>query len=112
MKLRVGAKGLISNADGKVLVVQEAADAYHEGTNPGKWDVVGGRIDEGEKLLDGLRREIKEESGLDVAIGSIIGATETFPTINGVAHHIIRVYYACSTDKTEVVLSEDHDQYQ
>ena len=32
----------------------------------GKWDCVGGFLDEGEHPLDGLRRELREETGLDV----------------------------------------------
>ncbi len=112
MRLRVGAKGLIARGDGKVLIVREAGDTYAEGTEEGKWDVVGGRIEDGEKLVDGLLREIKEESGLDVSDGLVIGATETFPIIKNEQHHIIRVYYACTTNQSEVILSQDHDKYE
>ena len=112
MKLRVAAKGIIARSDGQVLLVREAGTIYYEGTEEGKWDVVGGRIEDEEELLVGLQREIKEESGLSVSVGQLLGVTETFPVINDVPHHIIRIYYACSTDSNQVELSQDHDKYE
>ena len=32
----------------------------------GKWDVIGGFLEEGEAPLDGLRREVREETGLEL----------------------------------------------
>lgn len=34
--------------------------------NPGKWSVTGGAVDLGEKSIDGLYRECKEEIGVDL----------------------------------------------
>ena len=50
MQLFVGAKGLVSRLDGKVLIVREST-SYKEGTETGKWDVVGGRIEPEENCL-------------------------------------------------------------
>lgn len=111
MKLFVGAKGFISRPDGKVLIVREGR-GYQEGTELGNWDVVGGRINNEELLLDGLHREIEEESGLQVSVNELIGITENFPVINGEAVHIIRVYYSCVTLNDTVVLSGDHDAFE
>ncbi|HUB93989.1 MAG TPA: NUDIX domain-containing protein [Verrucomicrobiae bacterium] len=36
---------------------------------PGAYELPGGHIDLGENILTGLRREIKEELGVDVHIG-------------------------------------------
>jgi mutator protein MutT len=33
---------------------------------PGKWSFPGGKAERGESVLDTLRREVKEESGLDI----------------------------------------------
>ena len=49
--------------EGKVLILQEA-DKYKDGTNSGKYDVVGGRVEPGQKFDKSLLREIKEETGL------------------------------------------------
>lgn len=111
MQLFVGAKGFIQRPDGKVLIVREGA-SYIEGTELGKWDVVGGRINSDEPIIKGLKREIYEESGLEVTVGEVLGVHENFPTINGEQVHIIRIYYACTTDVDVVTLSDDHDAYE
>jgi 8-oxo-dGTP diphosphatase len=55
--------------DKKILILRESAE-YKEGTNIGRFDVPGGRISPGERFDNCLRREIKEETGLDVEIGA------------------------------------------
>lgn len=111
MKLFVGAKGLISRPDGKVLIVREGS-LYDEGTELGNFDVVGGRIEPEEQILEGLKREIAEESGLMVQVGQLLGVTENFPVIKGEKVHIIRVYYVCTTEDATVTLSQDHDSFE
>ncbi len=109
MKLFIGAKALIER-DGKILLIREAA--YDEGTNLGKWDVPGGRIEPHEPILVGLAREVMEESGLNIVPQHVLTVEETFPIIKGEACHIIRVYYLATTNSSEVVLSPDHNEYQ
>lgn len=111
MKLSVAAKALITRKDGKVLIVREAS-TYKEGTEEGKWDVVGGRIRDDEHILSGLQREIKEESGLVVETGEVLGVAETFPVILDTPMHIIRVYYLCNAIQDTVQLSTDHDRFE
>jgi 8-oxo-dGTP diphosphatase len=113
MKLFVGAKGLILNKEGKILIVKEA-DQYidGEGCCPGQWDLVGGRIESEESLFEGLEREIMEESGLQVTVGELLGVAENFPVMKGEKVHIVRVYYVCTTEDDEVKLSSDHDEYR
>jgi 8-oxo-dGTP pyrophosphatase MutT (NUDIX family) len=55
---RVGVIGLLER-DGAVLVQRRADD--------GAWDFVGGALDEDETVLDALRREVREETGLRIA---------------------------------------------
>jgi 8-oxo-dGTP pyrophosphatase MutT (NUDIX family) len=51
---------LIESADGLLLVRNRRRDGSHD------WSTPGGVIEEGEKLLDGLAREVEEETGLVV----------------------------------------------
>ena len=109
MQLFVGAKGVV-HYKGKVLLVRESS-GYTDGTKAGKWDFVGGRIEPEEKIRAGLVREVKEESGLDVEPGEVLGVFDGFPEIRGEKCHVVRIYFLCEATSDAVVLSEDHDLY-
>ena len=55
------AGGLLRGADGVLLVQNERRNGSLD------WSTPGGVIDEGETLLEGLTREVHEETGLTVA---------------------------------------------
>lgn len=111
MKFFFGIKGVIARSDGKVLIVRESSK-YEDGTELGKWDVVGGRIEPEESIYDGLRREVREESGLEIEIGKSLGVTENFIKIKDESCHIVRAYFACTVVGDEdVTLCDDHDAF-
>jgi 8-oxo-dGTP diphosphatase len=107
----VATKALIER-DGKILVVRESS-AYQDGVNAGKYDVVGGRITPGEKLEDALRREVKEETELDIEIGSPFFADESLPhpVVRGEEWQVVKIYFPCKAASGEVALSEDHSEF-
>jgi ADP-ribose pyrophosphatase YjhB (NUDIX family) len=55
---RVSVKALIKDEKGRVLVIKEDQDT---------WSLPGGGLDFGEEAVDGLKRELKEELGVDDA---------------------------------------------
>ncbi|MBX4196307.1 NUDIX domain-containing protein [Candidatus Pacearchaeota archaeon] len=109
-KLFVAVKALITH-QGKILLIRES-QKYKEGTQLGKFDVVGGRIEPGHAFDESLLREIKEETGLDVKIGKPFFINEVRPLVKGEQWQIIRIFFNCQTDSSEVTLSEDHDAYK
>lgn len=56
---------------GKVLLVQRAL-------NPGKgmWTIPGGYVEQGEKIEEGIKREIREETGLETEPVSLIAVRD------------------------------------
>lgn len=108
--LRVAMKAVIFNDDGKVLIVKESV-AYSEGTQINKYGLPGGRIEIGENHLDGLKREVREEVGLNVEPVFPVMTGEWHPDIKGVKHQIIAFFIACKiVGDQKVTLSQEHDK--
>ena len=59
---------LVSDGASRVLLARRAHDP-----DAGLWDLLGGFLEEGEHPLDGLRRELLEETGLEVEPGEFLG---------------------------------------
>jgi ADP-ribose pyrophosphatase YjhB (NUDIX family) len=59
---------LIADERGRLLLARRAGEPERA-----KWDLPGGFLDEGEHPLDGLRRELHEETGLDVEPDEFVG---------------------------------------
>ena len=95
--------------DDKILLLREA-DTYEEGTNTGKYHLPGGRVNPGEHFLDGLKREVKEETGLDVEVVRPVHVDEWRPVIKGTPHQIVGTFFHVRATSNEVTLSEEHDK--
>ena len=57
--------------DGKIFMARRAATKF---AFPDEFEIVGGHLDPGETLQDGLKREIKEEIGVDIEVGELVDA--------------------------------------
>jgi 8-oxo-dGTP diphosphatase len=108
-RLFVAAKAFIVR-NGQLLLLREAS-AYQDGTNAGRYDVAGGRIEADEPVLDALKREVAEETGLVMTDAQIFHTSEWWPEKNNERWHIVGLFYAVSFEEGDIVLSGDHDQY-
>ena len=108
-KIFVATKAFIVH-EGKILIVKESSK-YKDGSNVGKFDIVGGRVEPGQRFDESLIREIKEETGLDVKIGRPFYVGEWRPEVRGEKWQIVATFFECFAENNEVCLSEDHEEY-
>ena len=110
LMLHVAAKGVIVDDGGHILIVREAS-TYDEGTGEGRYHLPGGRLNLGESYIDGLRREIKEETNLDIVPGRPIYVGEWRPIIKDIPRQIIAIFTVCKPKSLDVRLSDEHDKF-
>lgn len=109
-KIFVAAKAFIVY-QGKVLLIRES-NKYAEATQLGKYGVPGGRLEPGESWEECLRREVKEETGLEIKIGKPFYVNEWRPTVNDELWQVIGIFFECHTTTDQVELGEDHNDFQ
>lgn len=102
--MRLSLKVLVTDDQGRCLVLRRSMASKG---NPGKWDVPGGKADPGEALDEAARREVLEETGLEVAIGRVLGAAESESPVSRVAYLILEGI----ASPGEVRLSEEHEEF-
>ena len=106
-ELQVGVKVLLKNQEGKFLLLRRNPKKYPE--VGAKWDIVGGRIEPGSALLDNLKREIKEETGLELTQEPELIAAQDILRVPG--RHVVRLTYTANI-YCEPKLDGDHTEFQ
>jgi len=109
-KLFVAAKAFILNR-GKVLIVRESKK-HSTNTQAGHYGLPGGRLNPGEHFTQGLKREVKEETGLDITMDKPLLIGEWRPRVKKEQWQIIGIFFLCSAHSNQVQLSEEHDEYK
>jgi 8-oxo-dGTP diphosphatase len=99
----VGVGGVVTR-DGRALIIRRG----HE-PRKGEWSLPGGLVELGERLTDAVRREIAEETGLQVEVGPMV---ETFDRVHHdtegrVRFHFVIVDYLCLASSGEAVAGSD-----
>jgi ADP-ribose pyrophosphatase YjhB (NUDIX family) len=78
---------------GRVLLVKRA----HEPLK-GEWSVPGGAVEIGETLTAAIRREVREETGLDVEVGPIVEVIDRirYDADGRVEFHYVLIDFVCA----------------
>ena len=115
----LGAAAVAFDAGGRVLLVRrgQAPDA-------GEWSIPGGAVELGESIAAALRREVREETGLDLDVGDFLEVYERIErdAAGAVRFHFVVLDHRCTViggelragdDAAEVALVEpaDLDRY-
>lgn len=102
----VAVGGVVKNEKNEILLVKHHRDG---------WVYPGGIVEVGENLIDGLKREILEETGITVDVGELFGIssnTGTAPGYNGVKVIPTKVMmdFRCTATGGELRGSDENDE--
>ena len=92
---------------GRLLVLYKTVAEGGSGPDPGvRIDLPGGRIEFGESPVEALRREVAEETGLQI---EPIAPLQVWHYVKQ-GFQLVGIDYLCTCDAGEVVLSDEHDR--
>jgi len=94
----------LTNDEGKILILKRSTDSK---TNPGKWELPGGKVDQGESFDQALIREVFEETQLKISLDHVVGVSEQ-------NLHLFRAVHIIMSGKIvegELNLSSEHEGY-
>jgi mutator protein MutT len=95
--------GAVVVRDGKALIVRRG----HE-PRKGEWSLPGGRVELGESLEEATRREIREETGLEVDVGPLVEAFDRVHRLDGrIRYHFVILDYLCVPRAGEARAGDD-----
>lgn len=94
----VSVAGVVIDDHGRALLIQRR-DNHH-------WEPPGGVLELGESIDDGLRREVREETGLDVEPETLTGVYKNM------ARGIIALVFRCKVAGGELSLSDEAEAFR
>ncbi len=87
----VGAGAIIVNEQGELFLARRGPEAKNE---CGLWEFPGGAVELGERLAQALRREIREEYGIEIAVGELLDVVDHILPAEG--QHWVSPTFICT----------------
>lgn len=105
---RIAIYGCIINKDNHILIIKRAPFD----SSPNIWEMPGGSLELGEDLRDGVKREVTEETNLNISPRYLMAGLTTV-SHRDPTKQIIRLVYLATMDDSdqEVKLSPEHTKY-
>ena len=95
--------------NGRALLIRRGKEPLK-----GEWSVPGGAVEIGETLAAAVKRELREETGLEAEVGEVVGVFDRiYPDANGrTEYHYILVDFLCRRTCGEARPAGDVDAAQ
>jgi 8-oxo-dGTP diphosphatase len=95
---------ILRNEKGEFLLLRRSENSH---SNPGKWDLPGGKLGQEETLGEAVAREVWEETGISIVPGEIAG----YVTFELPEKKVIAIVYNEGYVIADVKLSYEHTEY-
>ncbi len=105
-KIGVSQKAILFNENEKLLTIRRTETAP---TRPLHWDLPGGELNFGEDAQEGILREIREETGLEVQDLKVM---DIISRLNDKGEFWVTICYTARPTTADVVLSHEHDDFK
>jgi 8-oxo-dGTP diphosphatase len=97
----VGVGALIVDDQGRLFLARRGPAAKNE---RGLWEFPGGSVEFGERLAEALQREMREEYGIQIAVGELLDVVDHILPEEG--QHWVSPSYVCRIVSGEPVIRE------
>jgi 8-oxo-dGTP diphosphatase len=94
----VGVGAIVFDAEGRVLLVERGRPP-----SQGLWSIPGGKLEPRETLAQAVAREVREETGLIVEVGTLACVVERF----GDDHHFVLLDYFARATAGQLAAASD-----
>lgn len=91
------------------LIVQQDQVLLLRMKHSGKYHLPGGGIHVGERIIETLKRETREETGVEIEVGKLVHFAELFFYYDpsGQAYHGLHFYYSCRAQTMELLADSE-----
>jgi 8-oxo-dGTP diphosphatase len=97
----VGVGAIIVANDGRLFLARRGPKAKNE---RGLWEFPGGSVEFGETLAEALKREMREEFGIEISVGELLDVVDHILPEEG--QHWVSPAFICSIASGEPLIQE------
>ncbi len=97
----VGVGAVIVDPEGRLFLARRGPGAKNE---RGLWEFPGGSVEFGERLADALQREMREEYGIQIAVGELLDVVDHILPEEG--QHWVSPSFLCRIVSGEPIILE------
>ena len=105
-------KCIVVNEEGKILALKRSPT--QDSDRSGCWDLPGGTYEQGEDVIDSIKREVMEEVGLAMIDHHPIYLANGIDNISQFmdSENVFAVTHICTKWMGEVIISDEHTEYR
>lgn len=97
----------VLDSEGRVLLTRR--------TDNGKWCLPGGHLESGESVTEGIAREVKEETGLDVEVIRLVGVYSNPHRVlqydDGARFHVVALHFEARIVSGQLTTSDETSEF-